>query len=77
MLNFKSHYTFYFYEMIGTILGDFFYIIFFSMMTALLVELPCSSLWRRYADFNFLSPKVGVDKVDLNLDLQAAKNQNV
>ena len=48
-------YTFYFYDIIGFWSAHLVYTMFLAVLLALLVELPCASLWRSYADSRFLS----------------------
>ena len=50
----KSHYPLFFYNLLGNFFGDLSPILVFSIMVALLIEIPCSSLWRSYADARFL-----------------------
>ena len=52
-----SHYSFYSYEVIANFFCDFGFSVFFALLVALLIELPCSSLWRSYADGAFLGGK--------------------
>ena len=60
LLNFTKQYSFYFFEIVGHLMGDLVYVILFSFMAALLIELPCSSLWRAYSDSWFFQsrPKI-------------------
>ena len=53
----KSHSPLYFYDLMANFLGDLPGILFFSLMAALLIELPCSSLWTSYVDGRFLKLK--------------------
>ena len=63
MININKEYTLNFWEILGHFFGDLVYVLLFSFLMAILVELPCSSLWRAYADSNFLR-KSKVEKKD-------------
>ena len=53
----KSHSPLFFYDLLANFFGDLSPILLFSIMAALLIEMPCSSLWRSYADARFLRQK--------------------